>query len=200
MPYQTDKQYRSLDLLLPTADKLIDSDNYIEGYAATFDKPYPLYEYAGQKYYEVITQEALLDADLTDVIMQYDHTGKVLARQSNGTLLLKNDGYGLKIAADLSKSQAARELYQEITSGLITKMSWGFTVNKQTYDKETRTNTISSIKKVYDVSAVSFPANTATEISARCYLNAVIEAEKQQAQEHKLALTKAKYYYLGGIN
>lgn len=167
------REYRTLaNILNPNqGSKRIDSDFYIEGYATTFDKPYLLAEYSGEKYFEVISSSAFRSADMTDVIMQYDHTGKVLARISNKTLIIEPDSTGLFIAADLSKSTAAKELYEEISAELITKMSWAFTVSKQEWvrDENARTVTrkILEIKKVYDVSAVSIPANDMTEIGAR---------------------------------
>ena len=174
-----------LPFQLPTSEKRIDSEYYVEGFATTFNKPYLLYEFDGVKYYEQIDRHALDGADLSDVIMQYDHHGKVLARISNGTLGLEPNDKGLFIYADLSKSQAAKELYEEIRNGLITKMSWAFTVAEDRYDRETRTRTILKIKKVYDVSAVSLPANGDTEISARSWLDGVIEAEKREALERR---------------
>lgn len=112
-----------------------------------FDEPYLLYEIDGIKYYEKIDRNALEGADISDVIMQYDHQGKVLARLSNGTLGIEPTEKGLFIYADLSKSQEARELYEEIKNGLVTKMSWAFTVADEEYDKETRTRIIKRIKK-----------------------------------------------------
>lgn len=117
--------------------------------------------------------------------MQYDHQGKVLARISNGTLGIEPTEKGLFIYADLSKSQEARELYEEIKNGLVTKMSWAFTVADEEYDKETRTRIIKRIKKVYDVSAVSIPANDGTIISARSFINGVIEKEQQELLERR---------------
>ena len=171
-----------MSLLLPrkAAEKRLESDCYVEGYATTFDDPYVLYEYDGIKYREQIDRHALEGADLSDVIMQYDHAGRVLARNSNGTLLLEPDERGFFIAADLSKSEAARSMYEEISSGLVTRMSWAFRVEKDAYDRATRTRTILKIAKVYDVSAVSMPANPSTEISARSYFDGVIEAEKAE--------------------
>ena len=179
-----------LPLQVPTSQKRIDSDYYVEGFATTFNKPYLLFEVDGIKYYEEIDRHALDEADLSDVIMQYDHQGKVLARISNGTLGLEPNEKGLFIYADLSKSQAAKELYEEIKNGLITKMSWAFTVAEDEYDRETRTRTIKRIKKVYDVSAVSIPANNDTEISARSWLDGAIEAEKREALERKKRIIK----------
>lgn len=187
MPIKKEREYRAvvLPLRLTEAEKRIDSEYYVEGFATTFNKPYLLYELDGIKYYEEIDRHALDGADLSDVIMQYDHQGKVLARLSNKTLGLEPADNGLFIYADLSKSQAAKELYEEIRNGLITKMSWAFTVAEDKYNRETRTRTITKIKKVYDVSAVSIPANGDTEISARSWLDGVIEAEKREALEQR---------------
>jgi len=176
------------------AGKRIDTDYYVEGYATTFNKPYMLFEYDGIKFYEVVDRNALVGADMSDVIMQYNHEGKVLARLSNKTLGIEADDNGLFTFADLSKSRAAQDLYEEINNGLITKMSWAFTVAEDAYNKDTRTRTILKIKKVYDVSAVSYPANADTEISARSYFDGVIEAEKREAlaRQAKLLLLKLK--------
>ena len=118
-------------LLIPTAaEKRIDTDFYVEGYATTFDKPYLLYEWDGNKYYERIDRNALAGADMSDVIMQYNHEGKVLARLSNGTLGVEANDNGLFTFADLSKSRAAQDMFEEIKNGLVTKMSWAFRVSE----------------------------------------------------------------------
>lgn len=173
--------------------KRIDSDYYIEGYATTWD-PYELWEVDGIKYYEQIDRNAFDEADLSDIIMQYDHEGKVFARNSNGTLIVETDDHGFFIAADLSKSEAAKEMYNEIKEGLVTKMSWAFRVAEDSYDRDTRTRTILKVKKVYDVSAVSIPANNGTDISARSYLDGVIEVEKREALELEREKELFKFY------
>lgn len=160
-------------LTAAATNKRFDTDYYVEGYATTFEHPYLLFEFGGQKYYERISKDALVGADMSDVIMQYNHSGKVLARQSNQTLGLEVDTHGLFVCADLSKSRAAKELHEEINSGLVTKMSWGFTIKEESFNKETLTWTILRIGKVYDVSAVSIPANDNTEISARSRLDEI---------------------------
>ncbi|WP_313413146.1 HK97 family phage prohead protease [Sedimentibacter sp.] len=193
MPLKDNREYRNLSILQPQSQqKRIDTDYYVEGYATTFDKPYLLWEYDGIKYYEVIDRHALDGADMSDIIMQYDHEGKVLARQSNGSLIVEPNDNGLFICADLSKSSASKEMYEEINNGLVTRMSWAFTVEEDSYNSETRTRTILKVKKVYDVSAVSIPANQDTEISARSYLNGVIEAEKQELLERRKKQIKLK--------
>ena len=126
MNLKNNRQYRAVAEKLETKekDKRIDTDFYVEGYATTFE-PYELYEDDEGKVFESFSKDCFKNADMSDVIMQFDHTGKVFARQSNGTLIIEPDDKGLFIAADLSKSAAAKALYEEIQSGLITKMSWG---------------------------------------------------------------------------
>lgn len=184
-------QIRTSTLLQPTQTKKLESDCYVEGYATTWE-PYELYEFDGIKYYERIDRNALLEADFSDVIFQYDHSGKVYARNSNNTLLLEADDHGLLICADLSKSASARDMYDEILSGLVTRMSWAFIVSEDSYDRDTRTRTILKVKKVYDVSAVSIPANNQTEISARSFFEGVIEKEKREALERRRRQLKLK--------
>lgn len=193
MPVVQGREYRAMSLLLPTAaSKRFDTEYYVEGYATTFDDPYVLWEDEGVQYKEVIDRNALVGADLSDVIMQRDHTGTVMARPSNGTLYIAPDSRGLFIAADLSKSVAARNLHEEISNKLITKMSWAFTVAEESYDRVTHTRRILKIKKVYDVSAVSLPANPSTDISARSWLDGVIEAERQERLAAEAAVRRAK--------
>lgn len=198
MPLKTnEREYRSIQipLMIPNQEeeKRFETDQYVEGMATTFDDPYLLWENDGIKYYEVIDRNALEGADVSDVIMQYNHQGKVLARQSNNTLGIEPTEKGLFIFADLSKSRAAKDLYEEITNGLITKMSWAFTVGEDSYDKETRTRTITRIKKVYDISAVSYPANSGTEISARSFVDGVIDMEQQELLKRRHAISKFNF-------
>lgn len=197
MPVKSNREYRAIltPLKAPAADvkKRIDSAYYVEGYATTFDVPYVLYEFEdGTKIYEVIERSALDNADMSDVIMQYDHSGRVYARQSNGTLILAPDAHGLFTAADLSKTAGAKDLYGDISAGMITKMSWAFTIaaNGEYYDEKTRTRHVTAIKKVYDVSAVSIPADGDTEIAARDFAQGRIAAERQELTTRRAAILK----------
>lgn len=179
------------------ATKRFDSDFYVEGFATTFNKPYLMYEYDGMKFYEVVDRDALNEADLSDVIMQYDHRGTVFARNKMAKgkppcLLVEPQASGLFVAADLGVIEEAQKLYDSIDKGLIYKMSWAFTVAESAYNKDTRTRTILKIKKVYDVSAVSFPANADTEISARSFFDGVIEEEKREALARRVQILRIK--------
>jgi hypothetical protein len=142
----------------------------VEGYACTFDKAYPVSKLKnGTLIYEVIDRSAFNGADMSDVIMRYNHRDKILARTSNGSLSLLVDSHGLKFLADLSQSAAAREMYEEVKNGLITKMSFAFISHEEyeRFDRSTYTNRIMRFKKIVDISTVASPANEDAEIEAR---------------------------------
>ena len=163
----------------------------VEGYATTFNEPYVLWSEDGYTVIEQVSDRAFDKTDMNDVIMQYDHEGRVFARISNNTLELTVDEHGLKIRADLSGTEIGRQLYEEIMGGYTDKMSFGFTVDEDRQEvvenhetgEVTIIRTITAIRKLYDVSAVSLPANNATEISARAFCEGVIAeaAEERRA-------------------
>ena len=182
-------------LIPPTMEarkKKIESNFYVEGYATTFNEPYLLWDSGEVKYYEQIDKKAFKDADMSDVIFQYNHEGRVYARLSNQTLGLEVDKHGLFVYADLSRTEGAKDLYSDIAAGMITKMSWAFTVAEQSFDRDTHTFTILKIRKVYDVSAVSIPANPDTEISARAMIDGVIEQALMEDKKRRIAILKLK--------
>lgn len=181
MPVKTDREYRSI-VKFGVEERENTNTYTVVGYASTFDS-YTLMTIDGVDYKERIERHAFDMSDMSDVIFQYDHTGKVLARTSNKTLKIEIDEHGLKVTADLSTTAASRELYEEIKSGLITKMSFAFKVGTDHYESNSHTRVVDTITKVYDVSAVSIPANPDTEISSRNYFNGVIEAEKAERLE-----------------
>ena len=169
----------------------------VEGYATVFNQPYTLFEMDGYRVDEQVDARAFDECDMEDVIFQYDHEGRVFARISNNTLELSTDDTGLKVRANLGGTEIGRQLYQEIKGGYTNKMSFGFTIEKDT-TTETDDNgnitvlrTIDKVRKLYDVSAVSLPANDATSISARNYGDGVIaeiKAERQRADEARKQL------------
>ena len=176
----------------------------VEGYATTFNEPYELWR-DGPDYVfkEQVDARAFDETDMSDVIMQYDHEGRVFARTGNGTLELDVDNHGLHIRADLGGTEIGRQLYEEIRGGYTDKMSFGFTVDEDERliqeDKESGTvtilRTIKRIGKLYDVSAVSLPANNATEISARSWCDGVIQQlteERRKAEERERKIKKIK--------
>lgn len=182
--------------------KRIESDHYVEGYAARYE-PYVLYyDYDGQPVYERFERGCFDGCDMSDVIMQYDHAGKVLARTSNGSLIVEVTDDGLFVAADLSRTDAARDLYDDIKAGMVTKMSWRFRTGTYYYDQETRTIVHKTVKKVYDVAPVSIPANDDTEINARAWVDGEIAlAARSEAEldERRRKLRTKITNTIGGI-
>ena len=197
MPIRQNREYRGMPILATNLRKRIDTDYYVEGFATTFDEPYILYEIDGIQYKEIIDRNALIGADMKDVLFQYNHSGRVYARtkMKNGkepTLILESTNHGLFVACDLGLTKESRKMYEDIESGLIYQMSWSFTVAEDEYDKKTHTRRIKKIDKIYDVSAVDLPANTSTDISARNYFDGVIEMEKQELFEREKKIRKIK--------
>lgn len=186
MPFKPqERQYRSFAASNFQTDAVDGETNYkTRGYWTTFDDPYELMP----GWFETIDSHALDDADMSDVIMQYDHNGPVLARQRNGSLVVSVDGHGGFCEADLSGCEQARNLHESIKNGLVTEMSFGFTIADDgfewTEDEDGTIRTrITKIGRVYDVSAVSIPANSSTSIvSARDYLDAAMEATRKQEE------------------
>ena len=181
MPVCKDREYRMMAApMLPSESE---NEYRVEGYATTFNDPYVLFSDGDRDFLESVDNHAFDGTDMRDVIFQFDHAGMVYARNKNGTLQLSVDEHGLKVNADLSSTEDSRRMYEAIASGLVDQMSFAFVVDDEEYDKDTRTRTIRHIKKLYDVSAVSIPANPGTEISARSAFEGYIEAERLEQLE-----------------
>lgn len=157
----------------------------VEGYAVRFNSPTVLFEYDGVEYKEQIDDRAFEEAKMDDVIFNYNHSGKVMARTRNGTLTLEVRADGLFIRAELGGTEEGRKLYEEIRGGYIDRMSFRFSVREEAYDKENHMWTVRRVKKLYDVSAVDIPAYDDTSIEAR--KNFILEAEAQEKREREAA-------------
>lgn len=190
------REYRAMTM---TAQSQNTDEMIVEGYATTFNQPYLLYDSPSWRVYEQITPTAFDGCDMSDVIMQYDHTGRVFARTKNNTLTLAVDIAGLRVTADLSGTDIGRQLYQEIQGGYTDKMSFAFVVAEDKREEvmdhktgvTTLTRTITKISKLYDVSAVSLPANDMTSISARKFADGVIgriKAERLERAKQKIKI------------
>ena len=192
------RQYRNIDVSNFERRATEDGEKIVSGYATTFNESYELYRdsWNGTTYIflEQVDRGAFDDTDFSDVIMQYDHEGRVFTRTSNGTLELDPDDHGLHIRANLGGTELGRQLFEEIEGGYTTKMSIGFRVGKDRREEKKKKNeetgvstvtilrTIEKISTLYDVSAVSLPANDATSISARGWCDGVIAELKEEFQ------------------
>lgn len=211
MPVNKDREYRNMTMRAMDYDP-DEARKVVEGYASTFDEAYTLFDGDGWRYDEIVDRGAFDATDMSDVIMQYDHQGRVFARNKNNTLEVIPDEKGLFIRADLGGTELGRELYDEIRGGYTDKMSFGFTVTGEYEEREKLddgfviyTRHIKSVGKLYDVSAVSIPANDGTSISVRNLTDGVIariQAERLEEErielERRKAEIKAKALLLGG--
>ena len=202
MAVKSDREYRDMTMEVRAAEEveIPDERKIVTGYASTFNEPYTLYEDDGWRFNEVVDARAFDNTDMSDVILQYDHCGRVFARISNNTLTVTPDEKGLLIEADLGGTELGRQLFEEIRGGYTNKMSFGFTVDgeevrdmKDVDGKDLTVRTITSVRKLYDVSAVSLPANDATSISVRTLTDGEIEriqAERLEAEALELRRRK----------
>jgi HK97 family phage prohead protease len=181
MPIRDEREYRNFknNFEFRAAEDETAISYEVEGLASTFDDPYLLFEYndafEGKKVevWEKVDRDAFKEADISDTVFQYNHGGHVFARTKNGTLKLEANETGLEVRANLGGTQGGRDMAEEIRGGYIDKMSIGFTVaedvtvTEEDPEKILVTRTITKVKKLYDVSAVDFPANPNTDINAR---------------------------------
>lgn len=201
MTMKSDREYRAMTMAVRED---AEERKIVTGYATTFNEPYTLFEDDEIIFREQVDSKAFENTDMADVIMQYDHAGRVFARTSNETLKIGTDETGLFIEADLGGTELGRGLFEEIRGRYTTKMSFGFKVRN---DESIRTKTddgridilrtITDISKLYDVSAVSIPANDGTSIGAetRHQIDGEIEAvraERREAERLELERLRAE--------
>lgn len=193
------REYRSIVMECRSKEEGDSKACIVEGYASTFDDPYLLLRDDKTDYFEIVSKDAFAKTDMSDVIFQYDHEGRVYARGSNNTLTVSTDDHGLKVVVDLGGTEEGRKLYEEIRGGYTTKMSFGFTVRgfteewKKQKGRDIYIRTLTDVEKLYDVSAVSLPANDGTEISARRLrdgVNARHEAERLQVEKTDMTVER----------
>lgn len=152
----------------------------IEGVACVFDSETTLFEWDGVEYKEKVDKNAFAEADISDVIFNYNHGGRVYARTRNDSLHLEIKEDGLHVLISLNpEDEGHKQLYRDIKNGLIDKMSYAYTVSEEAYDVDTHLRTVLKIKKLYDVSAVDIPAYDSTSISAR----SVLDLEKSEMEK-----------------
>ena len=196
-----EREYR--DFTLAKIEKEDENDEKMEvrGYASTFNEPYTLYEDDEIVIQEQVSEKAFDGADMSDVILQYNHEGRVFARMSNGTLEVAPDEKGLAIRANLGGTDIGRQLYEEIKGGYTNKMSYGYRVSGAEWEQRTLEDgrlldlrTVTQVSKVYDVSAVSIPANDGTSISVRTLTDG--EVERVKAERRAFEFEKKKLQML----
>lgn len=201
MPYKpNEREYRAAAPFVLPDDSEKSDELIVRGTPIVFDTPTTLYEIDGIEYKEVIKSGALDECDMSDFILNRNHgqnDGTVYARTRNNSLTYNITSSGLEIAATLDKEDDRhRNLHRDIAKRRVDKMSFSFIVRESSYDRETHTRTITKIKKLYDVSAVDFPAYNETSITtARDFFSAEHEKEiQEQEQRRRRQMLIAKTY------
>jgi HK97 family phage prohead protease len=140
----------------------------VEGYAIVFNS-----ESRDLGGFTEVVKENALDKALernTDVLALYGHDYQnVLGRQSANTLQLEKDERGIKFTLDLPNTQLGRDVYTLVERGDLKGNSFGFTVEKDSWDKkgDKVIRTIEQVRDLFEISIVSLPAYEATELVKR---------------------------------
>lgn len=162
-----------------------DGKMIVEGYAVVFDTPAT---HGG--FTEIIDRNAFVGADMSDVPLRYNHNNSwlILARTRNNSLQLTVDDKGLFMRGELIDTSANRDVYMSIQAGLLDKMSFAFTTDKEEWNYDTDTRRVLKVEKLYDVSVVDTPFYDTTSIYARALESledgkAALESEKARVLE-----------------
>lgn len=175
-----------------TSDNIIAKDDenmIVEGYALKFNKESNLLG----EFVEVISPEALRNADLSDVRCLIDHNSSyVLGRTVADTLKLEVDDVGLRFRCELPNTSYARDLYENIKLGNINQCSFGFTIEEDGDEFERREDgifkrTVNKIRSLFDVSIVTYPAYEDTDVApALRSIKNIKENERKQIEQRRL--------------
>jgi HK97 family phage prohead protease len=191
LPQTGSRETRAFSMPDLSADE---TGNTVEGHAAVFGQTYDMFWYT-----ETIARGTFDKTDFTDVLFSINHDLKKLPlarsrnNNANSTLQLQVDDTGLntKAALDVENNSEAKALYSSIQRGDMNGMSYIFTVRDDEWtglDTDKPQRTITDIAKVYEVSAVSMPANPGTDINARSQselesCKSVLESARAKAGE-----------------
>src|SRR5688572_30672641 len=143
----------------------------LEGYAAVWDVWYEVLGGPPWGWSERVVRAAVVAplAEGQDVRFLIDHSGVPLARTRSGTMVVRDDDLGLR--TDVPSLDMANPDVQRVRSavdrGDIDQMSWAFRVSSQEWDEDYTERTITGVKRIYDTSLVTFPANPATAMGRK---------------------------------
>ena len=171
----------------------------LEGYAIVFEQE-TLIGDEERGFKEVISRTALTDTFMKDVPLKYNHMDSflILARTKNKSLVLSVDNIGLKVHAELIDTHSNEDVYKMVRSGLLDKMSFAFTVKKQSWDRSGKipVRRIESIDRLYDVSVVDLPAYDGTSIYSRSLdlVETELRALEEADRDEKAKIIKQKIY------
>ena len=186
---EPERRFMDVKELRAVGDEMI-----IEGYPIVYEKE----TIVGSWFREKVSRGAAGPAFArSDEIVLYNHESSLpLARKSNGTLEVSEDDHGVKIRADLSKSNAGPGAYIDIKNGLITGMSFAFNVEREEWtdggDGALDLRDIKEFKEIFDYSPVTYPQYKQTEIQARS-ADKLKESREAAAAAKQLSMDKGKF-------
>lgn len=177
---------------------------YITGTPIVFDQETDMGWYT-----ETISRDALKDTDLKDVrfLVGHNTSGIPLARSRNNNenstmqMTVTERGMEIRVDLDTDNNQEARALYSAVKRGDMSGMSFMFVVDKDSWediDTDHPKRTIAGIRKVFEVSAVAFPAYEQTDIQAASdgqpldSARASLESARRQVEEDRAAQAEAE--------
>lgn len=177
------KELRSM----PLEVRALEDEMIIEGYALKFESPATHYGMT-----EVLARGCLDEADMSDVVMRYNHedTYLLMARTRNKSLELEVDDIGLRFVAHLIPTQSNRDVYEAVKSGLLDKCSFAFTCKEEIWNEEEQLRTIVKIDKLFDIAVVNVPYYDDTEVVARNVETAKEYAQKKNAESKRKLLNR----------
>lgn len=202
------KEFRAVDS---------DGEKIIEGHAAVFEQKTDI----GGCFFEVIDRGAFEDENsLRDVALFVNHNIEQIplarSRRNNGnsTMTLKVDDVGLAIRAklDVENNLDAKALWSAVRRGDIQGMSFAFRVGDEEWqdmNSEMPTRRIKKISRVFEVSAVAFPAYEQTDISARAAADTLESAKRalenargksSEDDRAQIEIFRLKNLILGGMH
>ena len=169
-----------------------ENGTYIVGVPIVFDKETDLYFYK-----ETIDRHALDNADMKDVRFLVNHNTDMipLARSRNNNanstmqMWIEEDGLHIRVNLDVERNTESKALYSAVDRGDVSGMSFMFAVDGDSWEgleSDMTKRTITSISKVYEVSAVTFPAYEQTSIQA-ADVDEALESAKSVLESAKRA-------------
>lgn len=181
-----------------------DASVTLSGYASMFDKPYEMFGGPERGGWTEIVDRAAFDETLKrkpDLHLLINHEGMPLARTKSGTLRLSSDSVGLKVDADLDRSDPdVQRLEVKMGRGDMDEMSFAFrTLRHEWNDEETERRLLELNLDKGDVSVVNFGASPHTNAGIRSAIDAITSGDMAELRELDPLDVRAAHEILGQL-
>ena len=186
---------KNIEKRAATVEAAQEESRMISGYAAVFDSDSE--DLGG--FTERIERGAFAEAiKVSDVRALFNHDNNmILARTASGTLRIYEDERGLKYEFEAPHTTAGNDVLQMIKRGDINQSSFGFTVEQDSWAKRDGTTyrTIKKVKRLYDVSPVTFPAYPEASVAVRKLEEINLEENRTFENDPATLEVKAALYF-----